>query len=514
MAQNTPQTRVTVDKTPLPKVRADLLVLGIYKDTKKLPPALTAVDKAAGQAVSNLLKTGDFTGKADETALLYPLGKFGCRRIMLVGLGDKKSLQINTLRQAAGTAVRAADKIGIARLALALHTLIEKKHDPRLVGQALTEGMIIGRYAYQDYLSEKNDNSKKIKKLSATIIEPKAADALKINAGRKTGIILGQAQNRARSIANKPGNEINPPTLARTARRLAHQFSLRCKVLDEKQLEKLKMNAILAVGSGSVSKPRLIILEYQGRPHPKKSSPPDAVIVGKAITFDSGGISIKPSQKMAAMKFDKSGGCNVLAILTGLAQLKLPLKVLGLIPAAENLPSHTSYRPGDIIRTFCGKTVEIDNTDAEGRLILCDALTYAAQSKPRVILDMATLTGACVVALGEHMAGLFGNNSPLQRKLEKAARISGEKVWLMPSGKEYLDQMKSSIADLKNVGGREGSACSAAAFLGEFVKDTAWAHLDIAGVADTDKEKPFRSAGATGYGVRLLLEYLRSLKIS
>jgi len=348
------------------------------------------------------------------------------------------------------------------------------------VGQALTEGMIIGRYAYQDYLSEKNDNSKKIKKLSATIIEPKAADALKINAGRKTGIILGQAQNRARSIANKPGNEINPPTLARTARRLAHQFSLRCKVLDEKQLEKLKMNAILAVGSGSVSKPRLIILEYQGRPHPKKSSPPDAVIVGKAITFDSGGISIKPSQKMAAMKFDKSGGCNVLAILTGLAQLKLPLKVVGLIPAAENLPSHPSYRPGDIIRTFCGKTVEIDNTDAEGRLILCDALTYAAQSK----------------------------------QLEKAARISGEKVWLMPSGKEYLDQMKSSIADLKNVGGREGSACSAAAFLGEFVKDTAWAHLDIAGVADTDKEKPFRSAGATGYGVRLLLEYLRSLKIS
>jgi leucyl aminopeptidase len=272
----------------------------------------------------------------------------------------------------------------------------------------------------------------------------------------------------------------------------------------------MKMNAILAVGGGSASKPRLIMLEHNGRRSAKVAAP-DAIIVGKAITFDTGGISIKPSPNMETMKYDKSGGCNVLGILTGAAQLKLPQRIIGLIPAAENMPSHTSYRPGDIIRTYSGKTVEVQNTDAEGRMILCDALHYAAKMKPKAIVDMATLTGACVIALGEHNAGLFSNNDPLRKAIEKAAHTSGESVWHLPSGEEYLEQMKSKMADLKNVIGREGGASTAAAFLGAFVDKTPWAHIDIAAVADTEKPKPYRAPGATGFAVRLVLEYLRSL---
>lgn len=510
MARQPKKTTVTVEKNSLDKVRADMLVLGLFKDTKRLPAELSALDEAAGQVISNLLKLGDFPGSANQTTVLYTNGSLPCRRILLVGLGEKKSFKLDSLRQAAASAARTADKLGAARLAMALHLLIGAKLDLELVGQAVAEGAVVGHYDYQDYIPTSKD-SNEVQNLRITLIDPKAAAIRKLNAGRKIGITLADAQNRSRMIDNKPGNEINPPLLAREAQKLGRQFGLKCKIFDDKQLAKMKMNAILAVGGGSASKPRLIMLEYHGRRSATKDSAPDAVIVGKAITFDSGGISIKPSANMETMKYDKSGGCNVLGILTGAAQLKLPINVVGLIPAAENLPSHTSYRPGDIIRTYSGKTVEVQNTDAEGRMILCDALHYAAKIKPKSIVDMATLTGACVVALGEHNAGLFSNNDPLRKAIEKAARFSGESVWHLPSSEEYLEQMKSKMADLKNVSGREGGACTAAAFLGAFVGDTPWAHIDIAAVADTDKPKPYRAPGATGFAVRLVLEYLRSL---
>ncbi|MCP4709480.1 MAG: leucyl aminopeptidase [Planctomycetes bacterium] len=506
MNTTNPKTSITVSKSPLHQARAEMLVLGIYKDTKKIPNCYTAVDKASHQAVTKLLKTGDFTANPNETTLLYHTGKLPCQRILLVGLGDKKSLKTNTLRQAAGTATRIAGKLNNVKINLALHPIIDTKIDPQTIGQALAEGIIIARYSFNDYLKN-DDKSKNTKALNVNILEPKTSLFPKLNAGRKIGFNLANAQNRSRMIANKPGNEINPPTLAKSAQKMARDCGLKCKIFDDKQLAVMKMNAILAVGSGSASKPRLIMLEYQGRKAAKKAI--DVVVVGKAITFDSGGISIKPSANMGAMKFDKSGGCNVLGIMTGLADLKLPLNVIGLIPTAENLPSHTSYRPGDIIKTYSGKTVEIDNTDAEGRLILCDALTYATKMKPSVILDMATLTGACVVALGEHQAGLFTNNPGLQKKLEKASETSGEPVWPLPCGEEYLEQMKSKVADLKNTGSRWGGASTAAAFLGAFVNDITWAHFDVAGVADTDKEKPYQSIGGTGFIVRLVLEYLR-----
>jgi leucyl aminopeptidase len=512
MPKTIQKTTVIATQSLLTQVKADMLVLGLFKNTKRLPEPLGALDRMAGQVISQLIKLGDFTGDSNQTALLYPQGKLPCRRILLVGLGDRKSLQLNTLRQAAGTAARQADKLAAPRLALALHAILDGKFEPQIIGQALAEGAIAGRYTFQEYLPTPKDKTRQISTLRVTVVDPKISIVRKLNAGCKIGTILGEAQNLTRSVDNRPGNDINPPSLAREAQKLARQFGLRCKVFDDKQLAKIKMNSILAVGGGSASKPRLIMLEYNGRRGSKKANnSPDAVIVGKAITFDSGGLSLKPSAGMETMIFDKSGGCNVLGILTGAAQLKLPLHIVGLIPAAENLPSHTSYRPGDIVRTYSGKTVMVDNTDAEGRLILCDALNYAAKMKPAAIIDMATLTGAVVIALGEHHAGLFSNNAALQRKLEQAADASGEAVWSMPSGPEYLEQMKSKVADLKNTGGREGGACTAAAFLGDFVENNPWAHIDIAAVADTDKEKPYRSIGATGFAVRLVLEYLRNV---
>ncbi|MCK4628209.1 MAG: leucyl aminopeptidase, partial [Sedimentisphaerales bacterium] len=469
-------------------------------------------DKAVGGAIRDILRLGDFKGKANETTVLYRTGRVGCRRILMVGLGRKDKIEPAVLRQAAGTAARLADKLGAGRLGLALHTVVPAKIDAETAGRVLAEGAIVGRYKYQDYLSADKE-SKEVGTVRVSIVEPKAAAVLKLNRGRKTGTILGQGQNRARAVANKPGNEINPPLLGREAKKIARQFGLKCRVFNDRHLVEMGMNAILAVGGGSANKPRLIMLEHKGRKgsaaRGKAVTGPDVVVVGKAITFDSGGISLKPSAKMEEMKFDKAGGCAVLGIMTVVAQLKLPLNVVGLIPTAENLPSQTSYRPGDIIRTYSGKTVEVQNTDAEGRMILSDALAYAAKMKPAAIIDMATLTGACVVALGEHNAGLFGNNDALKKKIEKAAEVSGEAVWAMPSGPEYLEQMKSKIADLKNTGDRKAGSCTAAAFLGEFVGDVPWVHIDIAAVADTDREKPWREIGATGFGVRLVVECIR-----
>ncbi|MFC1739775.1 M17 family metallopeptidase, partial [Planctomycetota bacterium] len=286
--------------------------------------------------------------------------------------------------------------------------------------------------------------------------------------------------------------------------------NLSCTVFDEKQLKSKGMGGILAVGGGSQNKPRLIVLKYNS-PAGKANKLPVVGLVGKAITFDSGGISIKPAQGMQEMKLDKSGGTAVLGTLKAVAELKLPLNVYGIVPSAENLPSGTSYRPGDIITTFSGKTVEVQNTDAEGRMILSDGLNYAVKHGCDIIIDIATLTGACKVALGQYMAGLMSNDDELKRQLQKASRNSGEKVWPMPFGEEYLKEMKSKIADLKNIGSKWGGACTAAAFLGQFVGEKKWAHIDMAGVDIFEKATKFSVEGSSGFGVRLMTSFLIQL---
>jgi len=506
MKSKVKQTLVVARQGELSQFKGDVLILGLYKDAKSLTGQYAAVDSAVGGLVTDLLKLNDFTGNVNETTVVYVKGKAGFRRVMLMGLGERKNLKIDLLRQSVGTAIRAADRLGAAQVGLGLP---EMDLGMALVGQAVAEGAITGRYDFQDYVTNGNGNGKQVPRMTLTVLAASAGVARDLTQGCKTGSIMAEGQHLARMVGNKPANEINPPTLAREVQSLARRYDLKCRVFDDRQLAAMKMNGILAVGNSSASKPRLIMLQYNGRRGTGKG--PDVVVVGKAVTFESGGIDIKPIPKMELMKFDKSGGCATLGILAAAAKLKLKLNVVGLIPSAENLLSGTCWRPGDIVTTYSGKTVEILSTDAEGRMLLADAMAYATEMKPGAIIDLATLTGACAIALGEHYAGLFSNNEQMIAKLQKAAEISGEGVWHLPSGPEYLEFVKSKIADLKNVGTRDGGACQAAAFLGEFVKGIPWVHLDIACVAKPDTDKPFRNGGVTGFGVRLVLEYLRSL---
>lgn len=507
MAKKLTQSKITVINTPLEQFKGDALAIALYKNTKTLPAQYASLDRKTGGLITRALDLGDAANDPNQLTVLYMPEKMSFQRLILIGLGEQRDLKINTLRQAAGTVARFAAKLKTKSLGLAIHLLLDNETlAPEIAAQTIGEGAVYATYNYSEFMTAKNGSSPDL-----ALVSPTATSFDKLKKGFIAGSIIAESQNYARNLTNKPGNVINPPALADEARKLARQHKLKCKVFDEKQLAKMDMNAILAVGCGSVKKPRLIVLEYNGKKSAKKSARPDAVIIGKGITFDSGGLSIKPTDSMVTMKNDKAGACDVLGIMAAVSRLKLPIHVVGLMPAAENLLSSTCYRPDDIIRTASGRTVEIVSTDAEGRLVLADALTYATRMNPRVMIDIATLTGGCVVALGNDRAGLFGNDQTLIEHVNTAAEKAGEPLWPMPSGPEYLEKMKSRSADLKNTGGREGAACTAAAFLREFAENIPWTHLDIAGTDTFSDEKPWRGTGATGFGVRIVLEYLRSL---
>lgn len=489
--------------------KAEMLVLGAFSDEKKLDKLGRALDSKLDGAIGRVIKLGDFTAKPGTNAVVYGNEKIGAKRVMLVGLGEKKKATVDTARKAAANAAKKAVEMKVQKLGLAIHAAFGNRFQPAMIGRAMAEGTYFGSYRYDEFVTENEDG--RLDLLKVEIIDPDPTRTKKLNNGLAAGAAIGQAQSYARTLANRPANIINPPELASLARKLARDCkNLSCTVFDEKQLAAKGMGGILAVGSGSQSKPRLIILKYA--PAGKAAAhQPKVALVGKAITFDSGGISIKPAPNMDHMKLDKTGGIAVLGTMRAVAELGLPLAVLGIVPSAENLPSGSSYRPGDIVTTFSGKTVEVLNTDAEGRMVLCDGLDYAVKQKCDVIIDIATLTGACMIALGTYMAGLMGNDEKLTRQLQKAAEDSGEKVWPMPSGDEYAEEMKSKIADLKNIGSKWGGACTAAAFLRQFVADAKWAHLDIAGMDVFEKPTEYTSQGSSGFGVRLLTTYLMNL---
>ncbi len=488
--------------------KSDLLVLGHFSDTKGLDRACKDLDKRLDGAVSRLIELGDFTGKEGTSAVLYGNDSVGAKRILFVGLGEKKKSTLDTIRKAAARAASKAVSIKAKRMGLVFHRVWAGRFELSLVARVMAEGVFLGSYRYDEFVTESEDG--RCEQVVAEFVETDSGKLQKIKKGMAIGKVIGGAHSYARTIANRPGNVINPPSLAAEAKKMARGLkNVTCTVFDDKQLVAKKMGGILAVGSGSVSKPRLIILKYSGGG--KAAKCPTIGLVGKAITFDSGGISIKPAAKMEEMKLDKSGGIAVLATIKAIAELGLDVNVLGIIPAAENLPSSTSYRPGDIVTTYSGKTVEVQNTDAEGRMVLCDGLCYADKQNCDVIIDVATLTGACKVALGKYMAGLMSNDDKLVKQLQAAAKASGEKVWHLPSGDEYADEMKSKIADLKNIGSRWGGACTAAAFLRQFVGDRKWAHLDIAGVEMFETASEFSAEGSSGFGVRLLVSYLMEM---
>jgi leucyl aminopeptidase len=498
---------VKTRKVDFTKCQTELLAVGVFAEAQRLDQLNRELNGKLDGEISRLLELGDFKAKEATSAVLYGNGRIAARRLLLVGLGEKKKATLDTLRKAAAHTANKAITMKVENISLAIHKAFGGRFEPETTGQVMAEGAFYGSYRYDEYVTGGDDDGR-LARLNVELVDCDSVKTRKLDSGLSKGAVIGSAQSYARTLSNRPGNVINPPALADEAKKMAKATAgLTCTVLDEKQLAAKGMGGVLAVGSGSKTGPRFIVLKYE--PAGKKAQRlPTIALVGKAITFDSGGLSIKPAAHMDHMKLDKSGGIAVLATMKAAAQLKLPLNVYGIIPSAENMPGGSSYRPGDIITTFSGKTVEVQNTDAEGRMVLCDALTYAVKQGCDIIIDIATLTGACMVALGRYMAGLMSNDDKLLKQLQKAAEQSGEKVWHMPSGDEYAEEMKSKIADLKNIGSKWGGACTAAAFLKQFVEEKKWAHLDMAGVDVFESDKNSGGTGSTGFGVRLLTTYL------
>ena len=507
MADSIIKINVKTARTSFDKIKADVLSVGVFENAGK-SSVIEKINKAMGGAISKIKKAGDFKGKSGSTALIYAGKEIAAQRVLLVGLGKSKDADINTFRQAASKAAFEAVKLKAKSLAI-LMDFDSKKFDGEKLAQAIAEGVHFGGYRYNEFVTSKENS--KTKSLTATIIEENAVKNKKLAKGAKTGQLVGESQNFARTLSNRPGNILYPEKMAAEAKKMAATLpSLSCTVYSQAQLKQKKMGGILAIGAGSEHKPCMIVLKY--KPRTAKNSTPIA-LVGKAITFDSGGISIKPSQGMSDMKMDMTGGAAVMATMGAIAKLKLPVEVYGIICAAENKPDACSCRPGDIVTTYSGKTVEILNTDAEGRMVLCDGIHLANTLNCKTIIDIATLTGACAVALGKHKAGLMGNDDKLIEKLKQASKNSDEPVWHLPCGDEYAEEIKGKISDLKNIGSsRYGGACTAAAFLGQFAGKAKWAHIDIAGPMDaSDALKKITEAGSIGFGTRLFVSYLKNL---
>jgi leucyl aminopeptidase len=507
--------RVTAEAKSPAEAEADLLVLPLGqlgKGEPRLPARAAALDRALGGRIAAVLESGDFRGKSGTTLCLYPEAAFPSRRLLLVGLGDEATADAEALRCAAGTAVAQAASRKAARVALLAPAL--RRVRPAAAARALAEGAVLGAYRFDAYRKDADDAPGDVASLA--LLFERAGDLREARAAAREGTLLAECQNVARDLSNEPANALPPDELARRAQRVAREVGLGCRVLGVAEMRRLGMGAILAVGQGSAHPPRLVVLEHRrGRARAAGRGPaPGAVcLVGKGITFDSGGISIKPAQGMDEMKHDMSGAAAVVGALRACALLRLPLHVVGVIGAAENMPSGSAYRPGDIVTSMSGKTIEILNTDAEGRVVLADALHYArSRFKPRAIIDLATLTGACVVALGKWATGLFGNHEKLVELVRRAGEATGERAWPMPLWEDHRKAVRSQIAQLKNAAGREAGSSTAAAFLAAFAEDTPWVHLDIAGTGWTSKAAGYQPRGATGVGVRLVVETLRGLR--
>jgi len=473
--------------------------------------AANLLGSAATAAAGKLLDANAGGGKANEVSVQLVDGPGQLRRVYLAGLGDAKKLTVDAIRQSAAALARAAGKQRVERLAIVAHPIGTVAIAE--VVEAITTGISLAAFDYREQkgtaskAKDSEDNAKP-KTLTVTIVVAKPHLAASREISQRAAVIA-QGQNFARTIASRPANVINPPSLAQVAKELASDVGLGLRVLDEKQMAKLGMGGILAVGGGSIATPpRMIVLQHL--PKAAKGVKP-LLVIGKAITFDSGGISIKPADKMGRMIFDKCGAMAVLGLMYALAKLKIPVPVVGILSSAENVLSSKAYRPGDIITLYNGVTVEVTNTDAEGRLVLGDALAWGIKTfKPAAVVDLATLTGGVIVALGKTIAGVMSNNDELVAQLHTASQQAGEQIWRLPLFDEHREYLKSDYADIINAGGREGSPLQGAAFLSHFVPaDIPWAHLDIAGVADTEKELPYYAKGATGWGVRTLVNWVQ-----
>jgi leucyl aminopeptidase len=487
--------------------KADVLAAGIWKNQKELPATLKKVDEVLGGRIREALEAADFKAEPNETLPVYGPAGAPWRRVLLVGLGEAEGVGVDRVRQAAATVARRAQEGGAKT-----GVCVALGEDPAGLErgdwiQAQVEGAILGTYQFTEYRTK---DLEKIRRMESwRLFLPGEADA-GAEAAARCGRILAEGTNYVRWLAGLPGNRATPSFLAAEAERLCAERGYTCRVLGPEELEEMGMGALLGVARGSHEPCRLIVMEAK-----RSEEAPWVAVVGKGITFDSGGISLKPSGSMWEMKYDMCGGAAVLGLFHALEAVSTEANVVGVVPATENLPGGRATKPGDILKSYSGKTIEVLNTDAEGRLILADALSYVARNyEPKAIVDLATLTGACVVALGHYAAGLLTRDDDLARRLLEAGEKTGERLWRLPLWDEYREHLKSQFADIKNIGDSNAGAgtITAAAFLSEFVEDRPWAHLDIAGTAWWDKDRPCFPKGPTGFGVRLLAEFLKGWK--
>ena len=484
---------------------AEALAVGCFEDDEDSDTFARSLGEAAGALVDDILRRGDFKGKSGEVAVLYTPGRAPVQRIVLTGLGRRQEVDPEKLRGAFAGAARKVRSLGLKELAVFIDLYSPGQTIPRMT-EAVLEGVILGLYEFTPYKTLEREKMKAIEKI---VVIYDSRDAIgKVRAAVRQTEAVARAVCFARDLVSTPGNDMTPSDMAQAARTIAGRKRVSLTVLDAAAMKKIGMRALLGVARGSDEPAKFIVLEYRGAR--KKESP--IVLVGKGLTFDSGGISIKPSENMGEMKTDMAGGAAVMGAVMAAADLALPLNVVGLIPATENLPGGCALKPGDILKSLSGQTVEVINTDAEGRLILADALTYAQRFKPAAVIDLATLTGACKIALGDHVIGMLGNDSALKERIRAAGELTGERVWELPLWEDYHELIKSDVADFKNTGGRAGGAITAAAFLSKFAGDGPWVHLDIAGPAWLAKDRSYAPKGASGVGVRLLVQCLRDWK--
>lgn len=489
---------VIVQEAKIDQMQTALLVIGVFENERDFSKS-KGLNSTITAAIIELIENKEFKRSFGSNIIFHMMGKGLIKKIMLIGLGTREKFTDEEARIIAGKAALKAKELGVEEFCI----LPFMDVDEALI-EAISEGVLLSLYSFNRYKTSGKE---------ATTIPAQAtivvnSDSAKFQAVVDKVNLITQAVNYARDLSNLPPNECPPSQIASLALALDGEYGIKTRILERYEMESIGLNGIVSVGKGSNNPPKLVILEYYGNADHQKPY----LLVGKAVTFDTGGISLKPGDKMDEMKFDKCGGCSVLGILKAIASLGLPVNVIGIIPSVENMPSSTSYRPGDIIRMYNGKTVEILNTDAEGRIILADAMAYGvAIYNPQAIIDLATLTGACVIALGANVAAVIGTSKYLAERLSKISEKTGERIWDLPLHDEYHEQIKSTVADLKNIGGRPGGAITAAAFLSNFTNDIPWVHLDIAGTAWTQEgtfERSYNPKGATGFGIRTMVKFL------
>ena len=480
-----------------PSHATPLFAVAVVKGTVEAEGPLAALDEALKGAVAHALASGDMKGRAKDELVLYGV-EGGPERVLLLGVGAADEVDGESVRRFAARAVRVAERLGITSLSVSLDGLGEVDDD--VAAQAAAEGAALAAWKFRELKRSDEDDAEDVTAVDVLGGGEGAADSVAL------GATIGAAENLARTLQSRPGNVATPSHIAEEAQRMGEQVGLAVTVFDEARMLEEGMHAILAVSRGSEEEARFIIMEHKGGAEGEAP----LVLVGKGLSFDAGGISLKSPAGMEDMKFDMSGGAAVIGAMKAIAELDLKANVVGIVPSSENMPSGTAVKPGDVIDTLGGKTVEVINTDAEGRLILADALAYGCGLNPAAMVDCATLTGAVVIALGHHAAAVIGNDEGLIEQLIAAGSESGQRCWQLPLWKEYTKQLDSETADLKNVGGRPGGAITAAAFLSEFVDDTAWAHLDIAGTAYGDGKLPYQRKGGYGFPTRLLVQWVRS----